>query len=118
MADLPAAWLKVNQPLFWLTGVDCFGLYTIKMGRQHEKRWGILFKCLTTRCVHLDLLSSMDTDSFLLILCCFIARSGKPYELLCDRGTHFRGGERELKEALEALEPSLRAQLADQRIAF
>lgn len=118
MADLPAARLRLNQPPFWSTGVDCFGPYTIRIGRRHEKRWGIIFKCLTTRCVHLDLVPSMDTDSFLLALRRFVARRGKPYEILCDRGTNFRGGERELQEAFEALEPSLKEQLAEQSITF
>ncbi len=44
-------------------------------------RWGIVYKCLTTRAVHLDLLDHMDGDSFLLSLRRFIARRGKPYEL-------------------------------------
>lgn len=118
MADLPAARLRINKPPFWSTGVDCFGPYTVKIGRRHEKRWGIIFKCLTSRCVHLDLLPHMDTDSFLLALRRFISRRGKPYEILCDRGTNFRGGERELKESLEDLDPSLRQQLANQSIAF
>ena len=118
MADLPAARLRINQPPYWSTGVDCFGPYTIKIGRRHEKRWGVIFKCLTTRCVHLDLLCSMDTDSFLLALRRFIARRGKPYEILCDRGTNFRGGDRELQEAFAALEPALKDRLAEQSISF
>ncbi|KAE8278093.1 hypothetical protein D5F01_LYC23850 [Larimichthys crocea] len=60
----------------------------------------------------------MDTDSFLLALRLFISRRGKPYEILCDRGTNFRGGERELKELLEDLNPPLKQQLADQSITF
>lgn len=39
-----------------------------------EKRWGIVYKCPTTRCIHLDLLEGLDTDAFLLSLCRFIAR--------------------------------------------
>ncbi|KAL6476782.1 hypothetical protein MHYP_G00152810 [Metynnis hypsauchen] len=108
MADLPAACLRLNKPPFWSTGVDCFGPYTVKIGRRQEKRWGIIFKCLTSRCVHLELMPSMDTDSFLLALRRFIARRGKPYEILCDRGTNFRGGKKELQQAFEALEPSLK----------
>ncbi|XP_067219119.1 uncharacterized protein [Chanodichthys erythropterus] len=118
MADLPASRLRINQPPFWSTGVDCFGPYMVKIGRRQEKRWGIIFKCLTTRCIHLDLLCSMDADSFLLALRRFIARRGKPFELICDRGTNFRGGERELSEAFVEMEPSLQEQLANQKIAF
>lgn len=118
MADLPAARLRLNKPPFWSTGVDCFGPYMVKIGRRQEKRWGIVFKCLTSRCIHLDLIPSMDTDSFLLALRCFIARRGKPYEILCDRGTNFRGAEKELQQAFEALEPSLKEQLDKQCILF
>lgn len=39
MADLPAARLRLYQPPFWSTGVDCFGRFTAKIGRRHEKRW-------------------------------------------------------------------------------
>lgn len=118
MADLPAARLRISKPPFWSTGVDCFGPYVVKVGRRHEKRWGIIFKCLTTRCVHLDLVPSMDTDSFLLALRRFIARRGKPLEIWSDRGTNFRGGEKELQDAFEALQSPLKEQLANQSIAF
>lgn len=68
MADLPASRLRLFKPPFWSTGVDCFGPLQIKLGRRVEKRWGIIFKCLTTRCLHLDLLESMDTEAFLMAL--------------------------------------------------
>lgn len=112
MADLPQARLQLFKPAFFSTGMDCFGPFTVKVGRRNEKRWGILFKCLTTRAVHIDLLHSLDTDSFLMALRRFISRRGKPSELLSDQGTNFKGGERELQEAFKALNPSLQAQLA------
>ncbi len=108
MADFPSARLRLYQPPFWSTGVDCFGPFTVKIGRRHEKRWGIIFKCLTTRCIHLDLLHSMDSDSFLMALRRFVARRGKPFELISDQGTNFRGGNRELQETFSALEPAIK----------
>ncbi len=52
MADLPPERLRLLCPPFYSTGVDCFGPYHVKIGRRVEKRWGIIFKCLTTRAVH------------------------------------------------------------------
>ena len=88
------------------------------MGRRLEKRWGIIFKCLTTRAVHLDLLTNIDADSFLKALRRFIARRGTPAELFSDHGTNFRGGEKELQEAFAALSPELMQSLAKEKIAF
>ncbi|XP_026061422.1 uncharacterized protein LOC113045324 [Carassius auratus] len=118
MADLPPARLRLFQPAFYSTGVDCFGPYTIRTGRRSEKKWGIIFKCLTTRAVYIDILHSLETDSFLMALRRFTARRGKPHELLSDQGTNFRGGERELREAFTALGPDLPRQLAKQQIKF
>ena len=118
MADLPPSSLRLSKPTFYSTGMDCFGPYLIKIGRRTEKRWGIVFKCLTTHAVHLDLLANMDTDAFLMALRRFIARRGKPHELLSDQGTNFRGGNSELQDAFKALTPELQAQLAGQQISF
>ncbi|KAK7916727.1 hypothetical protein WMY93_012488 [Mugilogobius chulae] len=118
MADLPPARLRLYKPPFWSTGIDCFGPYNVKVGRRTEKRWGLIFKCMTTSCVHLDLLESMDTDAFLMALRRFIARRGKPFEILADRGTNFRGGATELQASFAALEEPLQNQLADQQIEF
>lgn len=118
MADLPPSRQRIFKPPFYSAGVDCFGPLVVKIGRRNEKRWGVIFKCMTTRAVHLDLLSNMDSDTFLMALRRFVARRGKPYELLCDQGTNFKGGERELRQAFNALHPELQAQLASQQIRF
>ncbi|XP_026115567.1 uncharacterized protein LOC113094113 [Carassius auratus] len=118
MADLPLVRQQLFKPAFFSTGMDCFGPYIIKIGRRNEKRWGILFKCLTTRAVHIDLLMSIDSDSFLMALRRFIARRGKPNELLSDQGTNFKGGERELNESFAALHEELQVHLASQQIKF
>ena len=47
-----------------------------------------------------------------------MARRGKPFEILCDRGTNFWGGDRELQEAFAALEPTLKDQLAEKSISL
>ncbi|XP_063766006.1 uncharacterized protein LOC134882305 [Eleginops maclovinus] len=118
MADLPPSSLRLYKPAFYSTGIDCFGPFQIRVGRRNEKRWGILYKCLTTKAVYIDLLASIDSDSFLMSLRRFVSRRGKPHEILCDNGTNFKGGDTELKEAFQALQPALKEQLTAQQIAF
>nr|XP_055027021.1 uncharacterized protein LOC129416681 [Misgurnus anguillicaudatus] len=118
MADLPPSNLRLFRPAFYSTGIDCFGPFQVKFGRRCEKRWGILYKCLTTKAVHIELLSSLDSDSFLMSLRRFIARRGKPHEILSDHGTNFKGGNTELQNAFNALQPSLKEHLDSQQIHF
>ncbi|KAJ8346588.1 hypothetical protein SKAU_G00279890 [Synaphobranchus kaupii] len=100
MADLRLARLRLMSPAFYSAAMDCFGPFLIKQGRGTEKTWAIIYKCLTTRCVHLDTLQSMDTDSFLMSLKRFTEQRATPYELLSDQGTNFRRGESELRGVL------------------
>jgi hypothetical protein len=118
MSDLPCARLQLFKPPFYSTGVDCFGPMYVKVGRRREKRFGVIFKCLTTRSVHLDILESMDTDSFLMALRRFVSRRGKTFELLSDCGTNFKGGESELTAEFQSMNPKLAELLTDQKIGF
>lgn len=118
MADLPVACLRLFKPAFYSIGTDCFGPLQVKIGRCTEKRWGIIFKCLTTRAVHLDILTTIDTDSYLMALQRFIARRGTPAEIISNQGTNFRGAEKELQKANVDLSPDLQRILAKQKISF
>lgn len=118
MADLPPARLRLSKPPFWSTGMDCFGPFTVTLGRRSEKRWGLLFKCLTTRCIHIETLNKMDADTFLMAFRRFVSRRGKPFELISDCGTNFKAGEAELKCAFEAMAPTLKRELAQSQVHF
>ncbi|XP_048252604.1 uncharacterized protein LOC125380888 [Haliotis rufescens] len=118
MSDLPPPRLQLFKPPFFSTGDDCFGPMHVKVGHRSEKRWGLIFKCMTTRAVHLDILRSMDSDAFLMAFRRFASLRGKPYELISDQGSNFRGAKTELHEALASMEPDLAAQLARHKVRF
>lgn len=118
IADLLLAHLRLFKPPFWSTGMDCFGPFKRKVGYRTEIMWGILFKCLIPRCIHLELLDSMDADTFLMAPRIFVSRRGNPFELLSDCGTNFRAGEAELQNALQAMAPDLKQQLAHTQVNF
>ncbi|XP_060665731.1 uncharacterized protein LOC132798019 [Drosophila nasuta] len=103
MGSLPRERLAHHMAPFTYTGVDYFGPIDIIVGRRHEKRWGVLFTCLTIRAVHLDIATSLSTDSFLCILKAFIARRGCPRRMMSDNGTNFRGASRVLKDEVERI---------------
>lgn len=101
--DLPEERLRFGEPAFTCAGVDYFGPMTVTIGRRHEKRWGALFTCLTTRAVHLELVSSLSSSSAILALRRMAARRGTPKTIFSDNGTNFVGANKELREALESL---------------
>ena len=77
-----------------------------RSNQAKDKRYGVLFTCLTTRALHLELASDLSTDIFILALRRFIARRGKPKEKLSDNGTNFIGGDRDLYQAIQYLNQS------------
>ncbi|XP_073230045.1 uncharacterized protein [Porites lutea] len=100
MADLPADRVTPNKPPFSFVGVDCFSPFWVKRARSQVKRYGVLYTCLATRAIHLEVAQSMDTDSFLNSMRRFIARRGVPEVMRSDNGSNFVGGCKELREAI------------------
>ncbi|GBP23386.1 hypothetical protein EVAR_22244_1 [Eumeta japonica] len=94
--DLPPERLRHHQPPFTCTGVDYFGPMTMTIGRRHEKRYGALFTCLTTRAVHIELAEFLSSDSMILALRRFIPRRGTPRMMYSDNSTNFVVANKEL----------------------
>ncbi|XP_071794595.1 uncharacterized protein [Asterias amurensis] len=101
MADLPQNRVTPNKPPFSYVGVDCFGPFMVKQGRSLVKRYGCIFTCLVVRAVHIEVLHSLDADSFINGLQRFMCRRGQPEEMRSDNGSNFVGAERELRESME-----------------
>lgn len=101
--DLPKERLQHHKRPFTFAAVDYFGPMKVAIGRRQEKRWGVLFTCLTTRAIHLELAASLNTSSMIMALRRMIARRGTPATIYSDNGTNFIGAERELQEELQKL---------------
>lgn len=104
MAALPAARLTSFTRPFTYVGVDCFGPITVVNGRKSEKRWGMLFTCLTVRAIHIEVAYTLSANSCIICLRNFIARRGQPLELYSDNGTNFHGSNNELKVCLQEVQ--------------
>ena len=114
MADLPFS-RTTTEPPFTYCGVDVFGPVIVKEGRKELKRYGVLFTCFSLRAVHIEMVSSLETDSFLQALGRFISRRGAVREVRSDNGTNFVGAEKELKKAMQEMDhQKIRAFLNEQ----
>ena len=96
MCDLQTFKMDYQKPSFTNTGLDFFGPMFIKQGLSRLKRWGCLFACMVTRAVHLKLVESLNTDSFINALQRFINRRGKPSALVSNSGSSLKVATREM----------------------
>nr|XP_008107433.2 PREDICTED: uncharacterized protein LOC103278651 [Anolis carolinensis] len=101
MADLPRDRVTI-QPPFTNVGVDIFGPWEIvtrrtRGGVVNNKRWAVMFTCLSLRAVHIELVESMDSTSFIYALQRFFAIRGPVKLLRSDCGTNFKGACKDLE---------------------
>ena len=91
MAPLPEIRMK-PAPVFSSTAIDLFGPITIKdtvKGRARRKAWGVLFCCMATTAVHIEVTEDYSCDSFLLCLKRFVNLRGTPTWIQSDPNTRF-----------------------------
>ncbi|KFD54677.1 hypothetical protein M513_04377 [Trichuris suis] len=115
MAQLPTERLQAFQPPFSCVGIDYFGPLTVLVRRSHEKRYGCLFTCMSTRAVHLEISFSLNTDSFLMAFRRFVDRRGTPAVAYSDNRTNFVAAERELRTCLQSWNQSKISEVLAQR---
>ncbi len=103
MADLPVNRVQSGDPPFTHTGMDYFGPFQVKVGRSIKKKYGVIFTCMATRAIHIEIASSMDTNSCINAIRRFISRRGVIKELTSDNGTNLVGANQEMHRALKEL---------------
>ena len=93
--------LAYQFPPLTNTGCDHFGPFCVTVRRTDEKRRSFPFTCLTTRAVHVEIVTFMDTSSCVMGVERFVSRRGTPAKIWSDNGTNFIGAQNELRESVE-----------------
>lgn len=106
MAPLPSFRVQPS-PTFYHSGVDYFGpfLRRLRHGRGKPvllKTYVVLFICLVTKAIHLEVVSDATTQSFLSVFRRFISRRGLPKKVYSDCGTNFQGASKQIGLLQEA----------------
>ncbi|XP_062557813.1 uncharacterized protein LOC134222669 [Armigeres subalbatus] len=102
MGNLPS--VRVNQAYpFENVGIDLAGpIYVRTMLRSSRitllKAYIVVYVCMATKAVHLDLVMDLTTEAFIACLRRFTGRRGIPAHIYCDNRTIFVGAHQELKE--------------------
>ena len=101
MSDLPATRVCGDVAAFAHTGLDYFGPFIVYHGRKSEKRYGVIFTCMNTRAIHIEISHSLTTDSFINSLRRFLCRRGNVKTITSDNGTNLVCGNKELKDSIK-----------------
>ncbi|XP_067275269.1 uncharacterized protein [Pseudorasbora parva] len=101
MSALPLDRVSMDPP-FTHTGLDVFGPFTVvtrktRGNSTENKRWTVIFSCLSTRAVHMEVMESLSASSFICALRRFLAVRGPVKHFRSDRGTNFVGAVKELQ---------------------
>ena len=104
MTNLPSDRMETSPP-FTNVGFDVFGPWEVitrrlRGGVANAKRWGLIFTCLSSRAIHIEVLKTMDANSFICAHRRFFAIRGPVAKLRCDQGTNFVGRKSQLDDAL------------------
>lgn len=102
-----------------LTTEPLFSPFCIRQGRKKLKRHGVIFTCLSSRAIRLEVADSLTANGFLLAWRRLVAIRGPVTQVCSDRGTNFEGAQRELAEAIKEMDTkSIQTQLAEQHCDF
>ena len=97
MGDLPEERSSDATP-FTYVGMDMFEPFVTKETRKELKRYGAKFTSLASQTIHLEVVNSMDTDSFIMCLRRFFRCHGNVRMLRSDNGSNFIGTEKDLSK--------------------
>ncbi|XP_055850540.1 uncharacterized protein LOC129915103 [Episyrphus balteatus] len=101
MGSLPAERVIASRP-FTNTGVDYAGPIEIKMWKgkcnKFSKGYIAVFVCMSTKAIHIELVSDLSSVAFIAAFRRFVARRGSCANMFSDCGTNFKGANNEMRK--------------------
>ena len=89
--DLPTNRVNFRYP-FQHTGIDYTGHFFIEQNEIKIKAYILIFTCMNTRYVHLEVVNSLTIEEFILAFVRFYNRHGFPSVLYYDNARTFTSG--------------------------
>ena len=105
MGELGPERLQPSPP-FHRISLDLFGPFIIRdtvKKRTRSKAYGVIFNCLATRVVYLDLVDGYGTKEFLVTFRRFVTIRGYPATIHSDRGSQLVAASKELRNMTKNL---------------
>ena len=108
-ADLPSNRVSEDPP-FTHIGLDFSGPLYVEIKnsedeiKESQKVYVCLFKCASTRAVHLELTRALSAESFLLAFRRFTSRRGLPATITSDNAKTFRSSSQDVRKIARAEE--------------
>lgn len=100
MGSLPKNRVTLSRP-FSNVGVDYAGPIAVRVskgrGNKTYKGYISLFVCLSTKAIHLELVSDLTSEAFIAAFSRFVGRRGRCANIYSDNGSNFVGADRLLK---------------------
>ena len=104
MADLPGDRISVSHKPFAVCGLDYFGHINYVEGRSTKKAWGLLFTCMASRAVHVEIVTSLSLKDFLLAFSRFNDVRGRVEVIYSDNGSTYQAASKALPKLLHSTE--------------
>uniref|UniRef100_A0A7I4Y6G6 Integrase catalytic domain-containing protein n=1 Tax=Haemonchus contortus TaxID=6289 RepID=A0A7I4Y6G6_HAECO len=102
MGPLPKRRVIRTKP-FENVGIDYFGPLVAKGNDDKTKVYRIIITCMTTRMIHVEVVTDTSIDKLLLALRRFFARRGVPKTITSDNGPSFVLGDQVLKDSIQSI---------------
>lgn len=104
MGNLPSPRVTPSRP-FCHSGVDYAGPINVRVskgrGTKAYKGYLAIFVCLSTKAIHIELVSDMTTEAFIAAFRRFTSRRGLCSDMYSDCGTNFMGAGTKLSSDFE-----------------
>ena len=103
MGQIPSLRVAAGFLPFSNTAINMFGPLHSKLNRKALKQAQVvIFTCMTSRVVHLELVNDKTADAFLMAFRRFASLRGHPRVCWSDCGTNFVGAQSYLKEIMQS----------------
>lgn len=117
MADLPQQRVTPTRP-FLHAGVDFAGPIDLRMskgrGCKTYKGYICIWICMASKAIHIEIVSSLDSESFVAAFKRFTARRGHCSHIWSDNATNFTAGNKQLRDLFETHLETVKNQIYDQ----